>query len=130
MCIAICFNIVVLNFMIAVLADTYYTFDSKSNGLYLSKILNSRDEMTYEPSFGAFLVSLPPVSGVQIFFLPFLICLPPRGELTLKVNNLLMKIQYSIFMSVFFVIFAVAGACLLPFSYFVGIADKIATLDQ
>lgn len=59
-CILICFKIVVLNLIIAILANTYNTFDTKSNGLYLSKILNIRDEMTYDESFGAFLAAVPP----------------------------------------------------------------------
>lgn len=41
------------------LANTYNIFDSKSNGLYLSKILNTRDEMTYDESYGGYLTGLP-----------------------------------------------------------------------
>ena len=63
-CILICFKIVVLNLIIAILANTYNTFDSKSNGLFLSKILNTRDEMTYDDSFGAFLASIPPFNVI------------------------------------------------------------------
>ena len=52
---ALFFNIIFFNFLVSVLSDTYSTFDSKSNALFLSKILSTRDEMTYEPTFGAFI---------------------------------------------------------------------------
>ena len=39
------FTILILNLIIAILSNTYNIFDPKSNGLYLSKILATRDEM-------------------------------------------------------------------------------------
>lgn len=42
------FNILLLNFIIAILSNTYNIFDNRSNGLYLSKILSTRDELNYD----------------------------------------------------------------------------------
>ena len=39
------FTILILNLIIAILSNTYNIFDPKSNGLYLSKILATRDEL-------------------------------------------------------------------------------------
>ena len=39
------FTILILNLIIAILSNTYNVFDPKSNGLYLSKILATRDEL-------------------------------------------------------------------------------------
>ena len=36
-------NILLFNLLVAILANTYNIFDSKSNGLFLSKILSMRD---------------------------------------------------------------------------------------
>jgi hypothetical protein len=58
------FNILLLNLIIAILANTYNIFDTRSNGLYLSKILATRDELTYDESYGAFLSSMPPINAV------------------------------------------------------------------
>jgi UDP-N-acetylmuramyl pentapeptide phosphotransferase/UDP-N-acetylglucosamine-1-phosphate transferase len=69
--IVLCFNIIVLNLIIAILANTYNIFDGKSNGLYLSKILMSRDEMLYDESYGAFLSAMPPINFVHLPALPF-----------------------------------------------------------
>ena len=56
------FNMILINLIIAILANTYNIFDQRSSGLYLSKILMSRDEMNYDINFGAFLCSLPPLN--------------------------------------------------------------------
>ena len=39
------FTILILNLIIAILSNTYNIFDPQSKGLYLSKILSSRDEL-------------------------------------------------------------------------------------
>ena len=62
--IVISFNMLLLNLMIAILANTYNMFDLRSNGLYLSKILNTRGELLYDDSYGAFLAGIPPINVV------------------------------------------------------------------
>lgn len=39
------FAVLILNLIIAILSNTYNIFDPMSNGLFLSKILQTRDEM-------------------------------------------------------------------------------------
>jgi len=41
----IMFALLILNLIIAILSNTYNIFDPKSNGLFLSKILSTRDEL-------------------------------------------------------------------------------------
>jgi len=62
--IIVVFNILLMNLIIAILANTYNTFDSRSNGLYLSKILITRDELNYDKSYGAILSATPPINAV------------------------------------------------------------------
>jgi len=64
------FNILLMNFILAILANTYNTFDSRSSGLYLSEILRTREELSDNPSFGSFLASTPPINAIQIPFIP------------------------------------------------------------
>ena len=89
-CIVIVFNILLLNLIIAILANTYNIFDSRSNGLFLSKILNTRDEMNYDENYGAFFSSMPPMNLVQIPFVPISLMLPLRHPTLLFINNFLM----------------------------------------
>jgi len=53
-----------LNLIIAILANTYNLFDLRSTGLYLSEILNKRDELLYDESYGSFLAAIPPINSI------------------------------------------------------------------
>ena len=66
--IVITFKILILNLIIAILSNTYNMFDTKSTGLYLSKILNSRDDLAPDDNYGAFLLQMAPLN---ILVLPF-----------------------------------------------------------
>lgn len=71
MAIVITFNILILNLIIAILSNTYNLFDTKSTGLYLSKILNSRDEMEQDEHYGAILLAMAPINVVVLPFIPY-----------------------------------------------------------
>ena len=88
----VCFNIVLMNLIIAVLANTYETFDSRSNGLYLSKILQTRDELNYDLSYGAILSASPPINVIQIPFVPAMIALRYNSDILVKINEGVMLI--------------------------------------
>ena len=62
--IVVVFNILLMNFIFAIFANTYSIFDSRSSGLYLSEILRTRDELLDDTSFGAYLASMPPINCV------------------------------------------------------------------
>ena len=64
MLVVIVFNMILLNLIIAILANTYNMFDLRSTGLYLSKILNTRGELLYDENYGAFLAALPPTNMI------------------------------------------------------------------
>lgn len=67
-CIIIMFNILLMNLIIAILANTYSNFESGSTGLYLSKILSARDEVEYDQNYGAFLSAMPPINALMLPF--------------------------------------------------------------
>ena len=68
--IVITFDLLLLNLLLAILSNTYSIFETKSNGLYLSQILSSRDEMVYDPYYGAFLSGMPPLNIISFPFIP------------------------------------------------------------
>jgi hypothetical protein len=86
------FNILLLNFIIAILSNTYNIFDNRSNGLYLSKILSTRDELNYDLCYGAFLSSMPPINLLQLPFIPVALSLRYGNDTLIFVNKLLMRI--------------------------------------
>ena len=69
--IVVTFNILILNLLIAILSNTYNMFDTKSTGLYLSKILNARDEMKFDENYGAFLCTMTPLNLLLLPFVPY-----------------------------------------------------------
>ena len=108
------FNILLLNFIIAILSNTYNIFDNRSNGLYLSKILSTRDELNYDHSYGAFLSAMPPINIIQLPFIPFALIFRYGDAKLMQVNRLLMKAQYSIFRLVFYSLFICVSFTLIP----------------
>lgn len=67
------FTILILNLVIAILSNTYNVYDPKSKGLFLSKILSTRNELLYNPTYGAFLLSLTPLNAFTFPFIPLAI---------------------------------------------------------
>lgn len=122
------FNVLLLNLIIAILANTYNLFDARSNGLFLSKILISRDEMIYDDNYGAFLVQMPPLNVIQLpFFLPALF-LRRGSTLLYNLNRYCMRLQYCMFMLLFFSIYLAVSMVLFPLALLIGIADKLKTI--
>jgi len=119
-----------MNFIIAIFADTYGTFDSRSSGLYLSEILKSRGELADNDSFGGFFAPIPPINAIQIPFIPISFCFREGDPILIQVNKFLLQIQYTIFMMFFFVVFLLISLILIPAAYVLGIIDKVKNLQN
>ena len=130
MIVVVCFNILLMNFIIAILANTYSIFDARSNGLYLAKILSSRAELNYDQSLGAFLLSMPIINLIQVPVLPISMTMRYGSPAIMALNNTLMMAQYSLFMIIMFLAFIVVTLMLIPIAWIVGIIDKIGTLSS
>lgn len=111
--IVVTFNILILNLIIAILSNTYNQFDTKSTGLYLSKILNARDEMTADENYGAFLLTMSPLNLVVVPFVPYAMFKKP----TVKMNSFITLLQYMIFIFAILVVFMIGNILLAPFAY-------------
>ena len=125
LCAIVFLNMMLLNFIVAILANTYNLFDLRSNGLYLSEILNTRDDLIYDDNYGSFLSSVPPINIIQIPFIPLAMILKRDDPWLLLMNSFLMQVQYFILMSIIFAAFLVVSLVLIPFAWVRGIYDKI-----
>jgi len=125
MIIVISFNMLLLNLIIAILANTYNMFDLRATGLYLSKILNTRGELIYDENYGSFLAAIPPINIIQLPFIPIALSLRKGHPLLLKVNNWVMMTQYCIFMIIFYTIFVAVSLVCIPFAWIIGVYDKL-----
>ena len=121
----IVFNMLLINFIVAILANTYNLFDLRSNGLYLSEILNKRDELLYDESYGSFFAAIPPINAIQLPMIPAAMLMRTGHPMLIKVNDFIMKIQYCIFMLVFFGIFIAVSIFLIPVAWVMSIIDKL-----
>jgi hypothetical protein len=125
MVVVLSFKIVLINLIVAILATQYNLFDSKSNGLYLSQILSSRDEMNYDISYGAFLSGIPPISFIQLPLVPAVMLMRYNSPLLIKINDAMIMIQYCIFMMIPCGLFVIVSFLLIPFAWIQGIQDKL-----
>jgi len=118
--IVVTFNILILNLIIAILSNTYNQFDTKSTGLYLSKILNARDEMTFDDHYGAILLSMTPLNVAVMPFVPYALFKKPHPIL----NQLMMIIQWAVFILIIYAIFFIGSLLMLPFAYLKSLSVK------
>ena len=84
----IIFTIIILNLIIAILSNTYNEKEGQSNGLYLAKILSTRDELYFDEHYSAFLSGMSPINAIILPLVPLGIVLPAST----KLNNYVMKI--------------------------------------
>jgi hypothetical protein len=117
----ILFSILILNLIIAILSNTYNIFDPKSNGLYLSKILSSRDELSYDENYGSFLSAMSPFNMVIMPLVPVAVFSPPSPQF----NNFVMTVQYTLFIQIFFAVFVFVSLILLPLAFLKSLIFKI-----
>lgn len=107
------FNILILNLMIAILSNTYNMFDTKSTGLYLSKILQARDDMQFDENYGALLLTMAPMNCVVLPFVPYALIAKPSPRL----NTFVMILQYSVFIIVVYFAFLICSCAMIPFAF-------------
>ena len=122
MAIVITFNILILNLIIAILSNTYNMFYTKSTGLYLSKVLNAREDMNSDPYYGGFLLSMTPLNVVILPFMPVAIFGKPSKAL----NLLLSLVQYSVFITVVYALFLAGSVGMVPFAFLKGVGQKLS----
>lgn len=123
-------HIILINLLIAILANTYQELNSKSNGLYLSMILMHRDELSYDRSYGSLLASVPPFNVVQIPFLPLALWMKQKHPAVIRANDLVMRMQYILFMLFPFTIFSLVSVVLIPVAYLVSLGDKLLSAQE
>ena len=64
------FLVLMLNLIIAILSNTFNQYESLSTGLFLTKILSTRDQFESDEYYGAFISGLVPFNIIVIPFAP------------------------------------------------------------
>ena len=122
-------NVVLLNFIIAILADTYSKLSSQSLGLYYDGIISRIPVYEDDSRYGALIVGTPPCNSLAIVLIPVYSCI--RNEQVLKkVNDAATKLMYAPVALLLTLVFMALNLALLPFAYFVSIYQKLMLLKH
>lgn len=118
------FLILMLNLIIAILTNVSNTYENLSTGLFLSKILSTREQLESDEYYGAFISAATPFNIFIIPFIPFAIFMQKSDKL-IVFNKVVNIFQYMLILSIFFMIFMSVSLLLIPFAYLKSITFKI-----
>ena len=117
-------NIILINFVIAIQADTYSKLSDESLGIYYDGIIARIPIYEDDERYGGLIVGTPPSSLFAIFMIPFYWFVKDEKKLK-RINDYFTK---GMFLPVSIIItlgFMAINILLLPFAYVVAIKKKI-----
>ena len=85
------FLILILNLLIAILSNVFNVFENLSMGLFLSKILSTRESLENDEYYGAFISAIVPFNILVLPFIPFALILRKSDNL-IRLNKFLLII--------------------------------------
>ena len=113
-----------LNFIIAILADTYTKLSQQSLGLYYDGLISRIPIYEDDKQFGGLIVGIPPFNMLAFLMCPF--CLIVKDEDKLKyVNDVFTKVIFAPVAILLTVLFLALSLLCLPFAYLSAIVKKI-----
>ena len=118
------FLILMLNLIIAILTNVSNTYENLSTGLFLSKILSTREQLESDEYYGAFISAATPFNIFIIPFIPFGYFMQKSDKL-IHFNKVVNIFQYMLILAIFFIAFVFVSIVLLPFAYLKSIVFKI-----
>mmetsp|Transcript_564 Transcript_564/g.915 ORF Transcript_564/g.915 Transcript_564/m.915 type:complete len:236 (+) Transcript_564:879-1586(+) len=122
-------NVVLLNFVIAIQADTYSKFTNESLGIYYDGIIARIPIYEDDSRYGGLIVVTPPFNALSIFMIPFYLLV--KNDKTLKWgNDLFTRVMFAPLALIFTALFMAVNLLLLPFAYLSAIFQKVKLLRQ
>lgn len=118
-------GIVVLNFLIAILSETYSILNQKKQGLYLMQIISIKQIVTQDPNYSSMIYSYIPMSLYLVPVLPFLLYKPNP-----KLNHTMLHISYIPVLCIGIISLVLCSLVLLPFAYMVTLSQMAAKLNR
>ena len=116
--------VVLLNFIIAILADTFSKLSMRSLGIYYDGLIARIPVYEDDARYGGLIVGLPPFNVIALLMVPFYCCV--KDERTLRnVNNKFTQILFIPIALVFTAIFMAFNLLLLPFAFLAAIYKKL-----
>ena len=117
-------TIVMLNFFIAILADTYTKLSKQSLGLYYDGLIARIPIYEDDKQYGGLIVGIPPFNMLALLMLPFCLCVKDEDKL-MYVNDVFTKVIFAPVAIILTVLFLALSLLCLPFAYLAAIFKKI-----
>ena len=117
-------SIVFLNFIIAILADTYSNLNSSKLGLYYDGIISRIPVYEDDSRYGGLIVGTPPFNLLALLMIPFYL-LVKNEDVLVKVNGGFTKLLFAPIAVIITLLFMAFNLLLMPFAYLAAILKKI-----
>ena len=121
-------SIILLNFIIAILADTYSTLSQKKLGLYYDGIIARIPVYEDDSRYGGLIIGTPPFNIFAIFLVPLFCCFRKNEKRAQLVNERFTKVAYAPIALLILLIFASLTLVMIPFGYIIAIYHKLRIL--
>ena len=122
-------NIVLLNFVIAILADTYSKLAAESLGIYYDGIISRIPIYEDDIRYGGLIVGTPPFNILALLMIPYYLFETDQKRLR-RVNDIFTKVMFAPVALIITAIFMALNCILLPFAYFAAIYKKLQLLSS
>ena len=113
-------TILILNLLIAILADTYSLYKSQELVLYINEILMLRPSMEYNSNCSALVSTFAPLNLIPFVFSPLFFI----KKKTKTLNNVVLCLEFIPVMIIISVFYLAISLVLLPFTYIKAIFVK------
>ena len=119
--------IIMINFIIAILADTYSKYMKSALGLYYDGVIQRIPLYEDDNRYGGLIIGSPPFNVAAIVLVPFYFCIEDERRL-ISINEKFNKAIYAPIALLSAIFFAVINILLMPLAYIVAMFTKITLL--
>lgn len=116
-------SIVLLNFIIAILADTYGKLSSQSLGLYYDGIIARIPVYEDDSRYGGLIIGTPPFNVLAVLLVPIFCCVKDERKQRV-INDKFVKLLFLPVALLLTVTFMAFNLVMLPFAYLTAIYQK------
>ena len=121
--------VVLLNFIIAILADTYSNLMSNKLGLYYDVVISKINIYEDDEFYGGLVVGIPPFNVLAILMAPVYWYVSDQ-KLLKKINDTFTKVIFAPVALSFTALFMAMNLILLPFAYLAAILKKAKLVNM
>lgn len=106
-------NVVLLNFIIAILSNTYNQLQVVSKAMYYKEVIKMRNIFEFDKYYSSLISFFIPYNALFLPLMPFVMCCKSK-----RLNNFLLNAAYLPIAVIGIIIFFVFACILAPISYF------------